>query len=122
MRISVAMATHNGSSHLSEQLASISAHTRAPDELVVYDDCSIDSSPAIIDEFAMRAPFAVRRIRGTTRVGSARAVARALLACRGDVLVLRDQDDVWLPAKHESIERAFDRDDRSLLVFSDGEL
>src|SRR5262249_46844155 len=40
--ISVAMCTYNGARYLGEQLQSIAAQTRLPDELVVCDDHSED--------------------------------------------------------------------------------
>ena len=45
-RISVAMATYNGERYLPEMLDSLAGQTRLPDELVVRDDGSSDSTLA----------------------------------------------------------------------------
>ena len=58
LRISVAMCTYNGARFLSEQLDSIAAQTRPPDEFVVCDDGSSDESADVVKTFAHRAPFA----------------------------------------------------------------
>ena len=61
--LSVAMCTYNGELYLREQLDSIAAQTRLPDELVVCDDGSTDRTVAILDDFAASAPFPVRGLR-----------------------------------------------------------
>ena len=58
--LSVAMCTYNGELYLREQLDSIAAQTRLPDELVVCDDGSVDRTVAILDGFAATAPFPVQ--------------------------------------------------------------
>ena len=51
-KISVALCTYNGERFLGRQLASIQQQTRMPDELVVCDDCSTDSTIEILNGFA----------------------------------------------------------------------
>ena len=60
MKFSVAMCTYNGARFLREQLDSIAAQTRPPDELVVCDDRSTDGTTAVVEAFAASAPFPVR--------------------------------------------------------------
>ncbi|HVW65368.1 MAG TPA: glycosyltransferase, partial [Nitrosospira sp.] len=45
-RLSIALATYNGERYLGEQLESLLHQTRQPDELVVFDDASTDSTAA----------------------------------------------------------------------------
>jgi glycosyltransferase involved in cell wall biosynthesis len=56
------MCTYNGAAFLQPQLESIARQSRPPDELVISDDCSTDSTRQIVDEFAKHAPFAVRLV------------------------------------------------------------
>lgn len=119
--ISIAMATFNGAAHLSEQLDSIIAQTRPPDELVISDDASTDATAALVLDFAAKSPFPVRVLSNHDRLGSTRNFERAVSNCRGEIIALCDQDDVWQREKLELIEAAFN--DRSLgLVFSDAEV
>ncbi len=103
--VSVAMCTYNGARFLEEQLESIAAQTRAPDELVVCDDRSRDETVAILERFARRAPFPVRLEINDVNLGSTRNFEKAIGLCRGEIIFLADQDDVWLPAKVSILEQ-----------------
>jgi hypothetical protein len=122
MTFSVALCTYNGAAHLPDQLASIAAQGRLPDELVVRDDASTDDTPAAIQAFAARAPFPVRFERNAARLGSTRNFDGAIAACTGDLIALSDQDDVWRPHKLSTIERRFAENPGVGLVFSDADL
>lgn len=120
--LSIALASYNGERFIVEQLDSIAHQTRLPDELVISDDASIDATPAIVEEFANRAPFPVRFLRNSERLGSTRNFERAIQACRGDVIFLCDQDDVWYPEKIALIEQKFNDNPDTGAVFSDGDV
>jgi hypothetical protein len=122
MQISIAMATYNGALYLPEQLASIAAQTRPPDELIVCDDCSTDSTAAIVEEFARRAPMPVKFQINERNLGSTKNFERAIASCTGDVIALCDQDDVWRDDKLQLIEDAFARAPAAGLIFSDAEI
>jgi glycosyltransferase involved in cell wall biosynthesis len=51
MNLSIALCTYNGAVYLKEQLESIAAQTRPPDELVISDDQSTDDTLRLIEEF-----------------------------------------------------------------------
>jgi hypothetical protein len=122
MTFSVALCTYNGAAYLPDQLASIAAQSRLPDEIVVRDDASTDDTPGVIRAFAARAPFPVRFERNADRVGSTRNFDGAIAACSGDLIALSDQDDVWRPDKLGVLERRFDESPGVGLVFSDADL
>lgn len=98
-RLSVALATYNGATYLSEFLDSLAAQQQTPYELVVSDDASTDATLAILERFASDATFAVRILRNTNRQGVVNNFARSIAACCGEVIALADQDDVWHPQK-----------------------
>lgn len=93
--ISVAMCTYNGSRYLPEQLESITRQTLPVNELVVCDDGSRDDTIAIIQAFAEKAPFPIYIYQNEVNLGSTKNFEKCLLLCRGDILLLSDQDDVW---------------------------
>lgn len=105
MKISVAMATYNGERFIREQLDSLAAQTRLPDELVVVDDCSTDQTREIVADFAGSAPFPVRAAVNPRNLGWSDNFLAAMSACDGDWIALCDQDDVWMPEKLAKIER-----------------
>jgi glycosyltransferase involved in cell wall biosynthesis len=121
-KISIALCTYNGARYLQEQLDSIAEQTRLPDELVVCDDGSTDETPEIIARFAARAPFAVRSHRNEKNLGSTQNFAKAIGLCAGELIVLSDQDDVWMPRKLERLAAAFAAEPRPAAVNSDAEL
>jgi ribosomal protein L31E len=117
------MCTYNGAAYLPEQLASLAAQTRLPDELVVRDDQSDDGQTReIVKAFARNSPFPIRLSVNRKQLGSKKNFAKAISRCRGDVILLCDQDDVWLPNKLAKIEDAFQSKPETGLVFSDAEV
>lgn len=109
MRISIALASYNGERFLHEQLDSFVAQSRQPDELVVCDDGSQDSTWALLNAFAPTAPFPVRLYRNEQNLGYAQNFARVLGLAHGDLIFMSDQDDVWFPQKLARMEEAFAR-------------
>lgn len=99
MKISIAMATYNGAKYLQEQLDSFVAQTRQPDELVVCDDVSTDTTVDILESFRQQAPFTVRIYRNEKNLGYIKNFEKALSLCTGDIIFLSDQDDVWFNNK-----------------------
>jgi len=120
MRISIAMATYNGAAFLREQLDSIIAQSRLPDELIVCDDQSTDETVQILRDYAGRSPFPIRVEINEKRLGSTKNFEKAIGLCSGDIIALSDQDDVWMPHKLETIEGRFEREADLGLLFSNG--
>jgi len=116
------MCVYNGAAYLPEQLRSIEAQTRAPDELIVCDDGSTDATVEIVEAFAARAPFPLRLRVNQRNLGSTGNFERAIGLCTGDVIALADQDDVWRPPKLERLAAALAASPDVALVFSDAEL
>lgn len=110
MKISVAMTTYNGASHLPEQLDSIFGQQRPPDELIICDDQSSDETPLMLREYAARAPFRMTVVINEQRLGSTKNFEEAVRLCSGDLIALSDQDDVWYPHKLKVIQQRFDDD------------
>jgi glycosyltransferase involved in cell wall biosynthesis len=119
MSISVALGTYNGAVHLAEQLDSFAAQTRLPDELVVCDDCSTDTSADILRAFAARATFPVRVRLNPKNIGSTKNYEQAIGMCSCDIIALSDQDDVWVPNKLARLEAVFRDCPDAGLVMSD---
>lgn len=122
MKFSVALCTFNGSRYLQQQLDSIAAQTRRPDELVVCDDCSTDCTRDLVRSFAFAAPFPVHLHVNDRNLGIIDNFAGAIARCNGDLIALSDQDDVWLPDKLRQMESIFASRLRVGGVFSDAEV
>lgn len=122
MKFSVAMCTYNGARFLREQLASIAAQDRPPDELVVCDDRSRDGTPEIVSEWARAVSFPVRLHVNESNLGSTKNFEQAIRLCGGELVALCDQDDVWRPEKLRRVEEAFRSSPEIGLVFTDAEV
>lgn len=120
-QLSIALASYNGERYISEQLDSIMHQTRLPDELIISDDASVDATRDIIADFTQHAPFPVRILTNDKRLGSTRNFEMAIRACRGEIIFLCDQDDVWYPEKIAVIEACFMRNPGTGIVFTDAD-
>jgi glycosyltransferase involved in cell wall biosynthesis len=119
MKLSVALCTYNGERFLGEQLRSLATQLRPPDELVVCDDASADSTPVILEQFSRECPFSIRVERNTANIGIAANFSKAISLCTGDVILTCDQDDIWHSNKLAAIQHELDRRPDAGLVFSD---
>ena len=119
---SVAMCTCNGEMYLREQLESILAQTVPPNELIVCDDASTDGTVALLESFKKTSPFPITIIVNKSRVGVCKNFESAVGHCSGDIIFLADQDDIWLPAKLETIMAVFASHPLCGYVFSNAEL
>jgi glycosyltransferase involved in cell wall biosynthesis len=117
--ISVALATYNGRLYLPDQLASLVAQRRRPDELVICDDGSTDGTVDLLEQFSATAPFRVRIYRNERNLGVLRNFEKALSLCEGDIVFLSDQDDFWLPEKIADVARIFDETPAAFAVIND---
>jgi glycosyltransferase involved in cell wall biosynthesis len=116
MRVSIGMATRNGERYLGPLLESLARQTRAPAELVVHDDASVDGTVAILEAFAARAPFPVRLEQAARRRAHVAGFLRAGELCESEAVAFCDQDDVWAERKLEVCLDALERSGATLAV------
>jgi glycosyltransferase involved in cell wall biosynthesis len=121
MQISVAMCTYNGARFLREQLDSIATQTRPPDELVISDDQSTDTTRDIIADFTRTAAFPVRLFVNETNLGTVKNFERVIGLAEGEIIVLSDQDDIWYADKLLRLEERFQTPTVGL-VFTDAQV
>ena len=117
-RISVAMTTYKGTGYVRQQLDSICAQSRPPNEIVVCDDHSQDETMDIVRSLLSAMPFQVDLVENQARMGVTANVEQAIQRTTGDIIVLADQDDVWYPNKLARLVRAFDAERGVGAVFS----
>ena len=120
--LSVVLCTYNGEAYLRAQLDSLLNQARLPDEIIAGDDCSVDSTWAVLEAFAIQAKLAgvrVRLIRQERNRGFVINFTETLKQASGDVLFLCDQDDRWHHDKIATMAHRFEEDPNLLLLFSD---
>lgn len=94
--ISIAMTTYNGEKYLKEQLDSILNQTYTDYELIICDDCSSDSTIAILKDYAVK-DNRIKVFYNEMNLGFKKNFQKAISICRGDYVALCDQDDIWTP-------------------------
>lgn len=94
------MATYNGAEFIGEQLASILRELKQQDEVVVVDDASGDGTVEIIRALQDERVRLYARDRNR---GYVRTFEEAMMRATGDVLILSDQDDVWIPGRRDAL-------------------
>lgn len=101
--VSVCMATYNGAEFIEHQLRSILDELEHDDEVVIVDDASRDETVALIEAIN---DSRVRILRQSVNRGYVRTFEAAILAARGEVLLLADQDDEWIPGRRALLVEA----------------
>ncbi|MBB3911077.1 glycosyltransferase family 2 protein [Sphingomonas desiccabilis] len=96
MRISVIIPARDRADKLARALASVTAQTESPREILVVDDGSCPEEAARTAELVAATP-ATRLLRQERSTGAAAARNLAARQAAGDVLAFLDSDDWWLP-------------------------
>lgn len=112
--ISVCMTTYNGEKYITEQLSTILDQTRKPDEVVICDDGSTDHTVAFIGDFIQKHGLekSWRLVINEQRKGYPANFYYAMGLCRGDIVFLADQDDVWNKEKLAHMTKVLEDSDR----------
>lgn len=91
MKISVCIATFNGEPYIKDQLSSIFPQLGSEDEIIISDDNSTDNTVDIIKSFNdQRIRLYINQFRNPIF-----NFEFALSKCKGDLIFLSDQDDLW---------------------------
>jgi glycosyltransferase involved in cell wall biosynthesis len=110
--ISVVIPVFNGAAHITEAIDSVIGQTLPPDEIIVVDDGSDDSTPDLIRRYEDRVSY-LRQ----PRQGPGAARQRGIRESKGEFLAFIDADDLWLPNKLQLQKHAFDENPSLDLVF-----
>ena len=96
MRVSVAIATFNRASMVGQAIAAALGQSHPPDEIVVADDASTDSSWQVLEELARSTP-SLRLFRRERNSGGAENWSFAIGQARGDYIAWCSDDDRFAP-------------------------
>ena len=98
------MATRNGETYIKRQLESILTQLTLDDEVIISDDSSSDRTVAIIKGFS---DHRIRLYENNKFFSPIYNLENALKHASGEIIVLSDQDDVWMDNKITVIRREF---------------
>jgi glycosyltransferase involved in cell wall biosynthesis len=99
MNVSLIVITYNWPEALDRVLASVAAQTRLPDEVIVADDGSGESTRVVVERWAQHLPCPLRHVwQDDLGFRAARCRNRGIAASRGDYILLIDGDMLLHPA------------------------
>jgi len=117
--ISVAIATFNGASYISDQIQSILSQTVLPIEIIICDDLSDDSTTEIINTIISQSNVPIYFQINPKNLGYVKNFEQAISLCKGDIIVLSDQDNIWFPERLEQYQKEFSSGPNIGLVIGD---
>lgn len=110
-KISVVMTTYNGERFVADQLLSIINQTRCPDEILIFDDGSKDSTESIINDLSVSHPGCnILYHKNSVNKGWQKNFIDGITQASGDIIFLADQDDVWKIDKIEEMSKIIESD------------
>ncbi|MCC6456214.1 MAG: glycosyltransferase [Caldilineaceae bacterium] len=98
-RVSVVMAVHNGEAFLREAMDSILTQTFGDFELIVIDDASTDSTPAILASYT---DARIVLLTNQTNKGQTLSLNAGLAIARGELIARHDADDISSRTRFEA--------------------
>ena len=96
--VSVIIPSHNRAVLLPRAVESVLAQTYSNLEVIIVDDASSDSTPAVMADLVKRDPR-VRYFRHETNRYASAARNTGIASARGELIAFLDDDDEWLPEK-----------------------
>ncbi|MCM1303355.1 MAG: glycosyltransferase [Lachnospiraceae bacterium] len=116
--VSIIVPVYNVERFIVETMECVLAQTYPDWELLLVDDCSEDSTAALIHQCMERTGDSrIRLIRQPSNMGAANARNRGLAEARGRYIAYLDADDLWVPEKLEK-EIAFMRERDAAFAFT----
>lgn len=86
-------------------------------EVIVIDDGSTDTTPAVVEELALQYPYRFRSIRQQNQ-GPAATRNRGIAEALGDYLIFLDADDCLLPDALEKFRQFLDAKGHFAMIFA----
>lgn len=120
-KVSVSMCTYNGSRFVEKQIRSILNQSVPVDEICVGDDKSSDETVRIIERISQETDCKISIKVNDVNLGCNANFDTTINRCTGDIILLADQDDIWMPNKVERILKFFNNNPAKDVVFTNGE-
>lgn len=115
MTSSVIITAYNLEKYIREAIESVLEQTRKPEEIIVVDDCSTDTTADIIKSFGDK----VQYLKMPKNSGGLSATFHGLQHAKGDILFFLDGDDYWMEEKIETVMPFFEQHPRMGIMSHD---
>lgn len=101
LMVSVVMSVYNAEKYLEEAIESIVNQTYQDFEFIIVNDCSNDSSLAILLDYEKRYN-SIRLLNNTKNIGLTKSLNKAISVAKGEFIARMDADDI---SEHHRFER-----------------
>ena len=101
---SVIIPVFNGEKYLAEAISSVLAQTLKPEEIIVVDDGSTDSTAEVVKKYHGSVHYSYQSNKGAAAARNA-----GLKVAKGDFFSFIDADDIWVKDKSEKQMRLFEQ-------------
>lgn len=115
---SVIVCTYNGELYIEEQLRSILNQTILPNEIILVDDISNDSTVEVARRVLSEYSVDFKIIINDTNLGVTKNFEKACMCVSKEIVFFSDQDDIWLENKIEICIKKFTEDSKLNLLFT----
>jgi len=101
-KVSIVLPTYNGEKYLRESVDSVIKQTFTDWELIIVNDCSIDSTPQIAEEYAKN-DSRIRVLHNKTNQKLPSSLNIGFREAKGDFLTWTSDDNLYLPTAIEKL-------------------
>lgn len=116
--VSIIVPIYNVANYIEETMDCVLAQTYSDWELLLVEDCSIDGTAVLIEQYMERTGDSrIRLLSQPSNMGAARARNRGLKEAKGRYIAYLDADDLWEPEKLEK-ELAFMKEKDAAFAFT----
>ncbi|MDD5371922.1 MAG: glycosyltransferase [Sulfurimonas sp.] len=106
--VSVCTITYNHEKYIHEAIDSfLMQETDFPFEIIIGEDCSIDTTKKIVEEYIQKYPNIIRLITSDNNVGMQENGKRTIEACLGKYIAICEGDDFWTDKNKLQIQKDF---------------
>lgn len=119
--VSIYSCTYNSEKHIRETIESVVAQTYDNKEFIIVDDCSTDSTPEILLDYAKRYNW-IKVIILTENLHCVNASNIAYRNCKGVYIGGIAHDDMWMPEKLEKQVKFLEENKEYAVCFSHCEI
>ena len=113
-KVSVITPSYNSEKYIRDTIKSVQQQTYKDWEMIVVDDCSTDSTCAVVREMA-RTDSRIRLLCQKHNYGAGKARTWGMQNANGRYIAYLDADDIWLP---EKLEKQIDFMQKNRVAFS----
>ena len=107
MRFSIICTNYNKEPYIRKCIESVLEQSYTDFEFLIIDDCSVDNSPQIIQEYAEKYPDIITFIQNEKNQGMAVNYNELITISNGKLISLIDSDDFWFQDKLKVVDKYF---------------